>query len=163
MTAVGAMFMKTLTVSILRRFGFRTVLSLNGIAASASVAAFGLFTPSTPHVVIAIVLLLSGCLRSLQFTALNAIAFADVPHERMSQASSFSSMAQRLSQSAGIAAGAYLLQLSSTVQGHSTIEASDFWPAFLAIGLISAAAPFLHRRLLPEAGIEVSGHGARAR
>jgi EmrB/QacA subfamily drug resistance transporter len=163
MTAVGAMFMKTLTVSILRRFGFRTVLSLNGIAASASVAAFGLFTQSTPHVVIAVVLLLSGCLRSLQFTALNAIAFADVPHERMSQASSFSSMAQRLSQSAGIAAGAYLLQLSSTVQGHSTIEASDFWPAFLAIGLISAAAPFLHRRLLPEAGIEVSGHGARAR
>jgi len=163
MTAIGAMFMKTLTVFILRRFGFRAVLSLNGIVASASVAAFGLFTPSTPHVVIAIVLLLSGCLRSLQFTALNAIAFADIPPGRMSQASSFSSMAQRLSQSAGIAGGAYLLQLSSTMQGHPTIEASDFWPAFLAIGLVSAAAPFLHRRLPPEAGIEVSGHAARAR
>jgi len=163
MTAIGAMFMKTLTVFILRRFGFRAVLSLNGIVASASVAAFGLFTPSTPHVVIAIVLLLSGCLRSLQFTALNAIAFADIPPDRMSQASSFSSMAQRLSQSAGIAGGAYLLQLSSTMQGHPTIEASDFWPAFLAIGLVSAAAPFLHRRLPPEAGIEVSGHAARAR
>ena len=163
MTAIGAMFMKTLTVFILRRFGFRAVLSLNGIAASASVVAFGLFTPSTPHVVIAVVLLLSGCLRSLQFTALNAIAFADIPQERMSQASSFSSMAQRLSQSAGIAGGAYLLQLSSTVQGHATIDASDFWPAFLAIGLVSAAAPFLHRRLPREAGVEVSGHAARVR
>jgi EmrB/QacA subfamily drug resistance transporter len=163
MTAVGAMFMKTLTVFILRRFGFRTVLSLNGIAASASVAAFGLFTRSTPHAVIAAVLLLSGCLRSLQFTALNAIAFADIPRERMSQASSFSSMAQRLSQSAGIAAGAYFLQLSSTFQGHATIEASDFWPAFLAIGVISAIAPLLHQRLAPQAGIEVSGHVARAR
>jgi MFS family permease len=163
MTAVGAMFMKTLTVFILRRYGFRAVLSLNGIAASLSVAAFGLFTRSTPHLVIAAVLLVSGCLRSLQFTALNAIAFADIPRERMSQASSFSSMAQRLSQSAGIAAGAYLLQLSSTAQGHATIEATDFWPAFLAIALISATAPLLHRRLAPDAGIEVSGHVARAR
>ena len=163
MTAVGAMFMKTLTVFILRRYGFRTILSLNGIAASASVVAFGLFTQSTPHVVIATVLLLSGCLRSLQFTALNAITFADIAHEKMSQASSFSSMAQRLSQSAGIAAGAYILQLSSTFQGHETIMASDFWPAFLAIGAISAAAPLVHLRLAPQAGIEVSGHVARAR
>ena len=160
MTAVGAMFMKTLTVFILRRFGFRAVLSLNGIGASASVAAFGLFSPSTPHLVIAAVLLVSGCLRSLQFTALNAIAFADIAPEKMSQASSFSSMAQRLSQSAGIATGAYLLQLSSTFQGHATIEAGDFWPAFLAIGIISAAAPLVHLRLPPHAGVEVSGHGA---
>jgi EmrB/QacA subfamily drug resistance transporter len=163
-TAIGAMFIKTLTVFILRRFGFRTVLSLNGVAASTIVAAFGLFTQSTPHVVIVVVLLLSGCLRSLQFTALNAIAFADIAHEKMSQAASFSSMAQRLSQSAGIAAGAYLLQLSSTLQGHATIEAADFWPAFVAIGLISAIAPLLHGRMPAQAGIEVSGHGVvRAR
>ena len=76
--AVGAMFIKTITVFILRRFGFRSVLSINGVAASIVVAAFGLFTAGTPHVVIAAVLLLSGCLRSLQFTALNAISFADI-------------------------------------------------------------------------------------
>jgi len=163
MTAIGAMFIKTLTVRILRRYGFRRILSVNGVAASAIVAAFGLFARSTPHLVIAAVLLLSGCLRSLQFTALNAITFADIAREKMSQASSFSSMAQRLSQSAGIAAGAYFLQLSSVAQGHATIEASDFWPAFLAIGLISAIAPFVHLRLAPQAGVEVSGHGVRAR
>ncbi len=163
MTAVGAMFIKTLTVRILRRYGFRRILSVNGVAASAIVAAFGLFSRSTPHLVIAAVLLLSGCLRSLQFTALNAITFADIAREKVSQAASFSSMAQRLSQSAGIAAGAYFLQLSSVAQGHATIEASDFWPAFLAIGLISAIAPFAHLRLAPQAGVEVSGHGVRAR
>jgi len=160
-TAVGAMFMKTVTVFILRRFGFRTVLSVNGVAASAIVVAFGLFTATTPHVVIAAVLLVSGCLRSLQFTALNAISFADIAPQNMSQAASVSSMAQRLSQSVGIAAGAYFLQLSSVVQNHATIVTADFWPAFLGIGLISVAAPLLHLRLPPEAGIEVSGH-ARA-
>jgi len=163
MTAIGAMFIKTLTVRILRRYGFRRILSVNGVAASAIVAAFGLFARSTPQLVIAAVLLLSGCLRSLQFTALNAITFADIAREKMSQAASFSSMAQRLSQSAGIAAGAYFLQLSSVAQGHATIEASDFWPAFLAIGMISAIAPFVHLRLAPHAGVEVSGHGVRAR
>ena len=163
MTAIGAMFIKTLTVFILRRFGFRTVLSINGVAASLIVMAFGLFSSTTPHSVVAMVLLLSGCLRSLQFTALNAISFADIAPEKMSQAASFSSMAQRLSQSAGIAAGAYLLQLSSTVQGHASIEAADFWPAFLGIGLVSALAPLMHRRLPPQAGIEVSGHGAPPR
>jgi EmrB/QacA subfamily drug resistance transporter len=160
-TAVGAMFMKTITVFILRRFGFRTVLSINGVAASAIVVAFGLFTATTPHVVIAAVLLVSGCLRSLQFTALNAISFADIAPQNMSQAASASSMAQRLSQSVGIAAGAYFLQLSSVLQGHASIVTADFWPAFLGIGLISFAAPLLHLRLPPEAGIEVSGH-ARA-
>jgi EmrB/QacA subfamily drug resistance transporter len=162
-TAIGAMFIKTLTVFILRRFGFRRVLSINGVAASAIVMAFGLFSSTTPHAVVAMVLLLSGCLRSLQFTALNAISFADIAPETMSQAASFSSMAQRLSQSAGIAAGAYLLQLSSTLQGHTSIEAADFWPAFVGIGLVSAMAPLLHLRLLPQAGVEVSGHGAPAR
>jgi len=162
-TAIGAMFIKTLTVFILRRFGFRTVLSINGVAASLVVMSFGLFSSTTPHSIIALVLLLSGCLRSLQFTALNAISFADIAPEKMSQAASFSSMAQRLSQSAGIAAGAYLLQLSSTAQGHASIVAADFWPAFVGIGLVSALAPLLHLRLPPQAGIEVSGHGVPAR
>jgi len=162
-TAIGAMFIKTLTVFILRRFGFRTVLSINGVAASLVVMAFGLFSSTTPHSIIALVLLLSGCLRSLQFTALNAISFADIAPEKMSQAAIFSSMAQRLSQSAGIAAGAYLLQLSSTAQGHASIVAADFWPAFVGIGLVSALAPLLHLRLPPQAGIEVSGHGVPAR
>ncbi|MGA8031550.1 MAG: MFS transporter, partial [Casimicrobiaceae bacterium] len=84
-TAVGAMFMKTVTVFILRRWGFRTVLSVNGVAASAIVVAFGLFSATTPHLAIASVLLLSGCLRSLQFTALNAISFADIAPEHMSR------------------------------------------------------------------------------
>lgn len=160
-SAVGAMFVKTVTVFILRRFGFRTVLSWNGVAASVIVAAFGLFSAATPHAVIAAVLLLSGCLRSLQFTALNAITFADIAPERMSQAASVSSMAQRLSQSVGIAAGAYMLQLSSVVHGHAAIVTADFWPAFLGIGFVSVAAPMLHRRLPAGAGIEVSGHRAR--
>jgi EmrB/QacA subfamily drug resistance transporter len=157
-TAAGAMFMKTLTAAILRRFGFRSVLTVNAAVASAAVAVFGLFTAATPHSVIFAVLLLSGCLRSLQFTSLQAISFAEIHRETMSQASSIASMAQRLAQSLGVAVGAYALQLSSALQGHGAVVASDFWPAFLAVALISAASLFFHARLRPNAGAEVSGH-----
>jgi hypothetical protein len=157
-TAVGAMFMKTLTINIVRRFGFRRVLMVNGAIASASVAVYALFSATTPHVVIALVLLLSGCMRSLQFTSLQAIAFADIAEQNMSQAASISSMAQRLAQSLGIVVGAYLLQAAGAFAGHATIVASDFAPAFVGIALLSLAAPVLHARLAPDAGTSISGH-----
>ena len=158
-SAVGAMFMKTLTTVILRRFGFRKVLTVNAVVASAAIGVFGLFTAATPHIVIFLVLLGSGCLRSLQFTALQAVSFAEVTRETMSQASSTASMAQRLAQSLGVALGAYALQVSSLAQGHADIVSADFAPAFAAVALVSAASLFFHAALPPEAGAEVSGHG----
>src|SRR5258708_13890921 len=95
-TAVGAMFMKTLTTVILRRFGFRKVLTVNALVASAAIGVFGLFTAATPHIVIFLVLLASGCLRSLQFTALQAGSFPEVTRETMSQASLTASLPRRL-------------------------------------------------------------------
>lgn len=159
-SAMGAMFMKTLTVRILKRYGFRTVLTANAVLASCATAGYGLFDATTPHVAIIAVLLFSGCLRSLQFTGLNAITFADVSRQTMSQATSLSSMAQRLCQSLGVVIAAFVLQAASSLHGHAGIEASDFWPAFLAIGAISAGSLFFHLRLHADAGAEVSGHGA---
>ena len=157
-TAIGAMFMKTLSVKVLRRWGFRTVLSVNGAIASIMVAGFGLFTANTPHIFIVVVLLVAGCLRSLQFTSLNAIAFADIQPKDMSQAASISSMVQRLSQSLGIAVAAYVLQISIELHGRTLISASDFLTAFIVIALISLASTPMHRRLARDAGVVVSGH-----
>ncbi|MCX7199822.1 MAG: MFS transporter [Proteobacteria bacterium] len=157
-SAIGALFMKTMTIRILRRWGFRRVLVANALAASAGMAACAAFTAATPHVVIFIVLLLAGCLRSLQFTSLQAVQFADTSHEAMSRATSLSSMAQRLSQSLGIAIGAYVLQFASDLRGDGTIQAEDFAPAFIAVALLAASSVLMHRRMTAHAGAEVSGH-----
>ncbi len=77
---------------------------------------------------IVLVLLMSGCLRSLQFTALQALSLRRCDPRNMSQATSISSMTQRLAQSLGIAVGAYALELSSLAQGHASIVATDFPP-----------------------------------
>ena len=161
--ALGAMFMKTLTSAILRRYGFRRVLMVNALLSAIAAAAPALFTAATPHALIFAVLLAGGILRSLQFTGLNAITFADVSREAMSQATSISGMSQRLAQSVGVAFGAYALEISARVQGHDTIGAADFWPAFIAIALISASSSLFHAKLAPDAGAEVSGHRAAAR
>jgi MFS family permease len=158
-TAVGAMFMKTLTTMILKRFGFRKVLTVNALVASAAVGVYGLFTAATPHLVIFLVLLVSGCLRSLQFTSLQAISFSEVTRETMSQASSIASMAQRLAQSLGVAIGAYALQLVGLAHGHVDVALADFPPAFVAIALLSSMSLFFHAALPARAGAEVSGHG----
>jgi EmrB/QacA subfamily drug resistance transporter len=158
-TAIGSMFIRTLTVFILRYFGFRTVLAVNAIVSSAAIAAYGLFTANTSHTVIFTFLLVTGCLRALQFTSSNALSYADITKNVMSEATSLASMAQRLAQSMGVAFGAYALELSNMFQGHAKIVTLDFWPAFLAVALISASSLFFQIGLPKHAGAELSGHG----
>ena len=155
--AVGAMFMKTLTRLVLSRYGFRRVLIVNSIIGSIGMALYGAFTAQTPHWVVISVLIATGLSRSLQFTALGAIGFADIGKALMSQASSLQSMAQRLAQSLGVAVGAYALELSSLLQNHSHVVASDFWPAFVASGLIALVSVFYNLALPVNAGAELAG------
>ncbi len=157
MSAAAAMFMKTLASRILRRHGFRKVLLWNGLIASATIAAYGLFTPVTPHLVMLLVLFLGGFSRSLQFTSVNAIQYADIDQREMGPASSLCNVAQQVSLSVGVTLGAYALQVVRGVSGHAALEPADFSIAFLVVGGVAAAAVFYNRQFAPDAGDEVSG------
>jgi hypothetical protein len=106
-------------------------------------------------------LLFGGFFRSLQLTAMNTMGYSDIAQPRMSRASSFASMAQQLSQSVGVGVGALVLHLTLVSRGNATLQADDFWPAFVIVGFISLGSIFAFRRLSPEAGAEVSGHRRR--
>jgi predicted MFS family arabinose efflux permease len=157
-SAAGALVMKTLAKTILARFGFRGVLTFNALIGSAFLAASGLFTPTTPHWIMLGVLFIGGCCRSLQFTGINALSYADVSNRDMSSATSFSSVAQQLSLSLGITVGAFALEAANLYNGGKMLGAGDFWPAFVLVGLISASSALWMIRLKPDAGAEVSGH-----
>ena len=103
---VGAMGMKTVIPIILRRFGFRRVLVVNALVSAALVAACATFTPGVSFAWIVGVLIVSGFFRSLEFTSLNTIAYADVDNRRMSRATSLVAVAQQVSISVGVAIGA---------------------------------------------------------
>jgi MFS family permease len=150
--------MKTVTTPALRRFGFRNVLIGNGVLAGASILACATLAPTTPTVMVVSVLLAAGLTRSMQFTALATMTFADIePHLRASS-STLSSMLQQVSMALGVAVGAVLLNVSQSLSGADRLALADFRLAFFVVGLIAVAASALFLRLDADAGAEVSGH-----
>lgn len=154
--AAGALVMKFTAPQLLRRFGFRPILVWNSLLCGAMLAAYALIHAATPAIFVWLLLLTSGFFRSLLFTSLNAVAYADVPHEAMSQATSFSSMAQQLSLSFGVGFGALVLHLVSLREGTGLVPA-DFEVAFVAVAAVSALSVFSFRALPEDAGSELTG------
>jgi EmrB/QacA subfamily drug resistance transporter len=159
-TALGAMFMKTVIPHILRRFGFRLTLTVNSLLSSVFLGACAAFTPTTPVAVMVGVLLIGGFFRSLQFTSVNTIAYADVEPRRMSRATSLVSVAQQLSVSTGVAFGALAVETVLRFKQHPVLTADDFPPAFLIVAGIAAASTFVFARLPANAGAELAARKA---
>jgi EmrB/QacA subfamily drug resistance transporter len=151
-TAVGAIAMKTTAAPILRRIGFKRVLVCNAVITAAFTAVAALFTAATPAAVILAVLLVGGFFRSLQFTAINSIAYADVDERSMSKATSFASVVQQLSMSAGVATGALVLEFERMGREGHHVLASDFPPAFLVVAALAASSALIFARLPKDAG-----------
>lgn len=156
-TAIGAFAMKFVAPPILKRFGFRNVLLVNAVVGSAFIWLSVFFTPATPHIVIIAVLLLSGFFRSLQFTAVNALTYADIAPPAMSQATSFWSAGAQLSLSLGVAIAALTLETAQSLRGDTAIAAGDFVAAFLVVGAIGALSALSFWSLRPDAGAELTG------
>jgi EmrB/QacA subfamily drug resistance transporter len=159
-SAAGALLMKATAPPIIRRLGFRSVLIVNGVISAFIMMSYALFGPTTPHYIIVAALLIGGFFRSLQFTALGTLAYADVPDRLMSNASTLSSMAQQLFLSLGVALGAMLLHMSLRASGSSQLSTHDFTPAFVVMGVLALMSSLLFLPLEYHAGDEVSGRRA---
>ena len=154
---IGAMAMKATAGPILDRLGFKRVLVGNALIGSGFIAANALFFPTTPLPLLLGVLLVGGYFRSLQFTGINAIAYADIPTERMSRAVSFASVAQQLALSIGVALGAGVVQVAREAHGGGALGLVDFHWAFLAVASVSLVSVFAFARLPADAGAALTG------
>jgi EmrB/QacA subfamily drug resistance transporter len=155
-SAVGAVTMKMTAAPILRRFGFRSVLVTNALVSSAFIAASALFVLGLPYIVIFAVLLVGGFFKSLEFTSINTLGYADIEPKAMSRATSFASVAQQLSLSAGVAIGALVLEMERLGRHATNVEASDFIAAFILVGAISSTSGLIFARLRQSAGASIS-------
>jgi EmrB/QacA subfamily drug resistance transporter len=158
-SSAGAIVMKPAATSALRRFGFRDTLLLNGVFAAAFPALCAAFRPSWPLAAIYATLLVGGLSRSLQFTALNTLAFADIPRGRMSAATSLYSTLQQVFLTLGVTTAAGVLEIAMRFGARPQPGFADFTAAFLVVsfvGLLGAPVSLLMRR---SAGAELSGHG----
>ena len=161
-SAVGAMGMKTLASRIIRTFGFRNMMTVNAIISAFFLGACALFTVTTPLLLIFIILVVGGFFRSLEFTAINTVAYAEVEPSQMSRATTLVSVNQQLAVSAGVAVGAFSVESTMWLRHQTELTATAFSPAFLVVALISAASSYFFWQMPDDAGHEISGRKTRA-
>jgi EmrB/QacA subfamily drug resistance transporter len=156
-SAVGAMGMKTLAARLIKTFGFRNIMMINAVVSSIFLAACALFTVTTPLLLIMIILVVGGFFRSLQFTAINTVAYAEVEPVQMSRATTLVSVNQQLAISAGVAVGAFSVESTMLVRHVQELGAADFAPAFLVVAVISAVSAYFFYLMPVDAGHQISG------
>lgn len=157
----GDLSMKAFVIQVLRRFGFRRVLIVNGVITAASIAACATFSPSMPAWLIVAMLFVHGACRSLEFTCLTTLAFVEVAPSSMSRANGFMSAAMQLSSGMGVAVGAITLRLVAHAHGHSAAmpELRDFHLAIVLMAFLALGPVFDSLGLAHDAGADTSGHG----
>lgn len=154
--AAGALLMKLVAAPIIQRFGFKRVLAVNAVITGAFIALCALFKADTPVWLMMAILVAGGFFRSLQFTAVNTLTYADLDSRAMSRASSFSAMAQQLGISLGVATAAVVMNLSMQWRGAVEPALIDVIWGFIAIGAITAISTLSFLRLPSNAGAELN-------
>ena len=152
----GNLGIKPLTTGILRRAGFRHVLVGNGLVQAAAMLGFALLPATAPLPWVLALLVVAGASRSLQFTALNTLAFADVPQPAMAPANTWFSVAFQLSIGIGVAVGAVALRLASLAAGVAQPALPQFHAALAAVALGMACAALAALRLARDAGAAIT-------
>jgi len=155
-SAIGAISMKFGAKRIFAKIGFRRALMSGSIISAGFIAVNSLFTPMTPIWIILGFLLVGGFARSLFFTGVNALAYAEIPDEKTSQATPITAVAQQVSLAIGVALAGGVLEISSGVRG-APLALVDFHVGFIVVALVSVVAFFWFARLSPDAGHELAG------
>ncbi len=154
-STLGAMFVRTFSRVLLRLTGFRRTLIGGALASAAVTAGYALLGADTPHWIIVALVLVSGCIRSIQYLALNTISYADVPSAMLSRSTGVSGVVQQVARGFGVAIGAALLAL---VAGTAPVTTGDFRIVFLLVALLPLYSTIGFLRLSETDGAEVSGH-----
>ena len=160
-TAAAAIAMKFVTRPILARLGYRAVLIVNTVMIGVTIGLFSLVDPHTPTGLIVLLGLCMGFFNSLQFSAVNSLAYADVEGPATSMASTLASSAQQLSMSFGLATGSLVAAgfLAGLPQSDRALVTDALQEALLVMGAVTALSSLSFWRLQPHDGEAVSrGH-----
>ena len=138
----GNLGAKVVTTRILYRFGFRNVLIVNGLLVTAGFAGCALLQADTPRIAAIVLLIFCGATRSMQYSAVNTICYADMPPAQMRDATTLFSVLQQMNAGMGIAVGALFLAFAEHLRGTAAgmAGAGDFHLAFWMMSLLALAS-----------------------
>jgi EmrB/QacA subfamily drug resistance transporter len=155
---VGNLGIKPMATRLMRRFGFRPVLVAANAGSGLTILLCAFVTARTPVVLIVVLLVTSGALRSIGFTAYNTIAFADIPAAGMTNANTLAAAVQQLTMGLGVAAGSLALRVGASLSDDATSRTA-FGVAFGLMAVLTFIAAAESLRLDRRAGWAVSAAG----
>jgi EmrB/QacA subfamily drug resistance transporter len=161
--AIAAMAMKLVSQPLLRRFGYRKVLTMNTVCIGATIGLYSLVGPGTPLPFIVLISLMQGFFNSMQFASMNSLAYADIDDADSSMASTISSSFQQLSMSFGLAAGSIVAAwyLGKVPQTDQLMVTDALHHAFYALSAITILSSLTFWRLRSKDGESISHGTAR--
>ncbi len=162
--ALGNFGMKMFTTPVLRYLGFRSVAAYNGLLAALFIMLCALLGSGTPIPMVAALLFCYGMARSMQFTTLATLAYADVSEKQKGPASTLWSAAQQMTIGMGVALGALCLRISSYLHARSpgsSFAVVDFHFGFIVAGVLVLISTIGYFRLPRDAGRAIGGGVAR--
>jgi MFS family permease len=154
-SAIGSLAMRFAFQPLLRPLGFRRLLIGNAAVMGLYLISCGFFRVTTPYPIIVLVLLIGGFSRSVQFTAVQSLGYAEMPSERFSRATSFQAMAQQLAQSFGVGLAALVVHLGLVYNERTIIAAQDVALGYFTVGTLTLLSVIIFYRLPAHAGIEL--------
>ncbi len=157
--ALGAMGMKVASVRVLRRFGFRHVLIVNTVMVGVVIALYASVHAVTPIIWIVLLGFAQGFFSSLQFSGMNAMAYADIGEADSSMASTLASSMQQMSLSFGLACGTLLAgwYLGNVPQSHPLAVTHALHEALLTLSLLTVLSSLSFWGLRAKDGENMSG------
>ena len=158
--ATGDLTMKLRATYFVRRYGLRPVLIWNGLLIVITTLAMVLLYQGMPFWLMFAMMFVAGMSRSQQFTALSAMGFADVPHERMANATALSNMLHQVSFGAGVALSAVMLVVTASLHSDpgTPLTVFDFRVVIVMLAVLALVSVPFFVRLHPDAGAAISGH-----
>jgi EmrB/QacA subfamily drug resistance transporter len=155
-TATGSVGMRFLFRPLLQPLGFRRLLIGNAVVTGLYLIGCGFFRPTTPYVLMIVALLIGGFSRSVQFTAVQSLGYAELPPSLLSRATSFSAMTQQLTQTFGVGLMALIVHLSLVWHDRTAIMAEDVAWGYFLLGAMVLVSVVIFYRLPAHAGAELS-------
>ena len=129
----GNLGFKAFTTPLMERFRFKPLILVSTLLSIPLTLTLGLLTPSIPFIAIAILLLITGGVRSIGMTLYNTITFADTDQERISHANTIANMVQQLSSAAAVATAVIAIGIGRSLAGTRDQYLWSFSLAILAL------------------------------
>ncbi|MET9199624.1 MFS transporter [Gordonia sp. NPDC003585] len=155
---VGNLAIKPFTTTLMRVLGIKRVLVYDTAISVAGFVALAFVGPAIATGIIAALLVVSGALRSIGFSAYNTLAFTDVGPDELPHANALHAAAQELSAALGVAAAAVAVAVGASL-GADALPAGPYGFAFLLLAVLTIVMVVGALRLPRDAGdVSVGRH-----